>query len=166
MREQGQSPRVDLGDPWRGAHRLVPDRYLQRLMKVFVDEVLQPPPGTRVIGFKEVRYFDYLDKLPDRLELLHRALSPAVVVFCKRDPVAVSNSAWWKRYPPSTIITEVQRFDVIAEAFVARHQKTSVIADYDSYMNDLEKLRPLFDVLGEAFDAELIRRILEVRLTH
>jgi hypothetical protein len=164
--EQGNVPRVDLGDPWRGAHLLEPERYLDKLVRVFVEEILRPPPGARAIGFKEVRYFDHLDRLNDRLELIRRVFEPAVLIFCRRDPVAVAQSAWWKDYPQGEIITEVVRFDAIADAYNARYPSMSAIADYDEYVVDIEKLKPIFAVLGESFDPVQIRRIMDVRLAH
>ena len=41
--------------PWYGAELIEPDAFGHALRRTFVDEVLRPPKGTRVAGFKEIR---------------------------------------------------------------------------------------------------------------
>jgi hypothetical protein len=164
--EQGDEPRSDVGDPWRGVDRIDPERYGRALAAVFVNEIVQPPPSARVIGFKEVRYFDCLDVLDELLEFMQRQFEPSLIVFNRRNASAVAQSAWWRNYSTVELIAEIERFDRLMTAYVARHSADALIVDYDAYCRDVNALRPLFERLGEQFDPTRVRAVLDVRLRH
>jgi hypothetical protein len=164
--EQGAEPRTDPGDPWRGADRIDPEQYAKTLGQAFVDEILQPPARARMIGFKEVRYFDRLDVFDAYLDFIRLTFAPALLVLNRRDPAAVAASGWWRNYPRESLIAEIERFDTLAAAYAARHPDATITLDYDAYGRDVTALRPLFDRLGVPFDAATAQRILDVRLGH
>jgi hypothetical protein len=164
--EQGTEPRTDPGDPWRGADRIDPEHYAKTLGQAFVEEILQPSARARMIGFKEVRYFDRLDVLDEYLDFIRLAFAPALLVLNRRDPAAVAASGWWKNYPRATMIAEIERFDTLAAAYAAKHPDATVTLDYDVYSRDAAALRPLFARLGVPFDLRSVQRIMDVRLDH
>jgi hypothetical protein len=164
--EQGNEPRRDLGDPWRGIDRIDPERYGRALADVFVNEIIQPPPNARVIGFKEVRYFDCLDVLDELLAFMQRAFAPSLIVFNKRNATAVAQSAWWRSFSTPELVTEIERFDRLMEAYVERHRADALIVDYDEYCRDVQALGPLFERLGEPFNPTAVRAVFDVRLRH
>jgi hypothetical protein len=164
--EEGSARRDEPGDPWRGAHHVDPERYARALARVFVDEILQPPPAARVVGFKEVRYFDCLDVLPDYLAFIQRVLSPSLVVFNKRKATDVARSAWWKEHPTDALVTEVERFDTLMDDYTAAHPHDAMVVDYDAYRSDPTALRPLFDRLDVTFEPQRIADVLAIRLRH
>ena len=164
--EQGNEPRSDVGDPWRGVDRIDPERYGRALADVFVNEIVQPPPSARVIGFKEVRYFDCLDVLDEFLEFMQRQFEPSLIVFNKRNATAVAQSAWWRNYSTAELIAEIERFDRLMTGYVERHPADALIVDYDAYCRDVNSLRALFDRLGEQFDPASVQAVLDVPLRH
>jgi hypothetical protein len=164
-RSQADSPRTAAGDPWRGAHLIDPDRFNRRLADVFVDEVLQPPAGTRIVGFKEVRYFDYGPDLSAYLDYIRMTFRPALLVFNRRSGEDVAGSAWWREYE-GDLAAEVRAFDAATQAYADAHPAGTIVLNYDNWKNDPEELRPLFDRLEAHFEAAAVQRILDVKLNH
>ena len=163
--EQGGQMRAASGDPWRGAHRIDPDRYNRELVRVFISEILQPPDDAWLVGFKEVRYFDHDDDLVEYLDYVRTSFSPALLVFNRRRAADVARSGWWKDHQ-SDIAGEVARFDQLTSAYAGAHPHETIIVDYDEWSADPHALRPLFEHLGATFDLPTVRRVLELRLTH
>jgi hypothetical protein len=163
--EAGGEARAGPGDPWRGAHRIDPERYNRRLAQVFVEEVLQPPRDTRILGFKEVRYFDYDNRLAEYLDYIRATFDPVLLVFNRRDPEAVARSAWWKDHPDD-IAAAVRAFDAATGAYAAAHPQETLVLAYDIWSRDPEALRGLFGRLGASFDPAAVSRLLSERLDH
>src|SRR5436190_1068738 len=44
--------------PWWGIDRVKEDVFARRIAQVFVDTVIRPPSGVRLLGFKEIRYHE------------------------------------------------------------------------------------------------------------
>lgn len=164
--EQGGEPRRAPGDPWRGADRIDPERYAAALARVFVEEILQPPTAARVIGFKEVRYFDRMDDFHDYLGFMQRVFAPSLIVFNKRRAEDVAQSGWWKVHETAALVAEIERFDGLAARYAGAHPEGTIVVDYDAYCRDVAALRPLVERLGRPFDPAALRRILATRLTH
>lgn len=162
--EQGRVPRTAPGDPWRGAHLIRPDHYNQRLASVFLEEIVRPPRHARFIGFKEVRYFDYEDRLPDYLDYIRETFRPCLLIFNRRCGVEVANSSWW--VDDIDVTERVRHFDGIADAYARAHEDVSIIVDYTQWRSDPILLKPLFDRLGAEFRLPQIRKILAKRLYH
>ena len=51
-------------------------------------------------------------------------------------------------------------------AYIRKYPARGFHLHYDDYVGQPEKLRPLFDFLGEPFDAALVERVLNTRLDH
>ena len=127
--------------------------------------MLKPDPGTRVSGFKEIRYggdeFFDVEESVEYLGFIKRCFPNARFIFNERNIEDVSRSAWWKDNPNALkvledLLTRVQR---MYEA----HRSSSLWVDYDQYKRDVNKLGPLFDFLGESFDERKLRRVLDRR---
>jgi hypothetical protein len=162
---QGGTPRTKPGDPWRGAHLIDPVRYNRRLAEIFIEEIVQPPPEAKFIGFKEVRYFDYGERLPAYLDYIRFTFKPALLIFNRRDPEEVARSGWWRSHPDD-IASEVRKFDTVIEAYERANPDETISVDYTLWRSDPDLLRPLFERLGEKFDVSQIARILSERLDH
>ena len=154
------------GDPWRGADRIDPERYAAELARVFVAEIVRPPASARIVGFKEVRYFDRMDDLPEYLAFMARVFAPALLVFNRRRAADVARSGWWKAYDGAALVAEIERFDALTAAYAAAHPAGTIVMDYDVYSRDVEALRPLVERLGRAFDGRALGRVLATRLSH
>jgi Sulfotransferase family len=163
--DQGKEPRTSSGDPWRGAHLINPQRYNRRLAAAFVDEILQPPASAWLIGFKEVRYFDYEDNLELYLDYIRMTFTPALLVFNRRNPADVAKSAWWGSHS-TDIEAEVRDFDERTSNYAERHPNETIIVNYDDYCRDAESVNALFYRLGADFDPSVVKKIMSERLTH
>lgn len=162
----GTKSRTGAGEPWRGAHRIDPERYNRRLARIFLREIVRPPLGAKWIGFKEVRYFTRYDEdLLDYLDYIRMTFSPALLVFNRRRAADVAQSAWWKTHP-TDVASKVESMDAAMEAYARQHPDETIILDYDAWSADPELLRPLHDRLGTPFNLARIRKVLAERLTH
>ena len=160
--------REDLGDPWRGIHRIDPERFGRKLARVFVDELIQPPSGARIVGFKEIRYIDDLDSFEQYLDHMRHLFSSSIIIFNKRNSLdtAKSLSSWWKSLSFEQIVSEVELFNKRGEAYAGAHSSSCIVVDYDKYTSDPDELRPLFARLQLPFYPSKLQQILSVRLTH
>lgn len=163
----GTRTRSDPGEPWRGAHRIDPERYNRRLARIFLKEIVRPPLGAKWIGFKEIRYFIRHDEdLIPYLDYIRMTFSPALLVFNRRRADNVAQSAWWKTHPTETIVSGVNRMDAAMEDYARRHPDETIVLDYDAWSVEPELLKPLHDRLGTPFNLERIKKVLAQRLTH
>jgi hypothetical protein len=144
-------------NPWYGIDGYDADLALERMRGLVVDTLLRPEPSTRVVGFKEIRY--NLPDLGDYLQFMRQAFPGARFVFNSRDHADVLKSKWWADKSPEALITFQQRLDE-AEA---RHRDVSFHAHYDDYRGHPERLVPLFDFLGEEFDAARVAEVMKHR---
>lgn len=151
--------------PWYGIGDVDPERYTRRLIEAFRDDVLRPPPGCRVVGFKEIRYFEVED-LALFLNFIRTELYPCKLIFNTRDADAVARSAWHGEGDPAPILSMVRRLDQIFCAYRSEHPDDCFVLEYDAYKNDPMALEPLFSFLGEPFDVQAISNVLMHRLAH
>jgi hypothetical protein len=152
--------------PWFGAERADPDRLGRGLAEVFVRETLSLPGGTRVGGFKEIRFHLAGGEVESYLDFITRFFPNPRFVFNTRSHQATARSGWWARMDPAAVKAELTS----AERVFARMQKRlgnrAIALHYDDYAQDPEALRPLFDFLGEPFDAAQVAALTARRLSH
>jgi hypothetical protein len=145
--------------PWWGIDGY-PDATALRDMRILMLEtVLRPEPDTRVVGFKEITWLP--ERLPEFLEFVGDVFPGARFVLNTRDLASVAESKWWARHPDA--LTELQAMekqyvealDVLGDRAYRVH--------YDDYVADPTVLRGLFAWLGEEFDEQRVRAVMEVR---
>ncbi len=151
-------------DPWHGAMMVDPDAFARRLAAALVHAVLKPPGGSRIVGFKEIRYLT--PDLADQLDFMAQAFAPAKFVFNRRDVEAVSRSGWWRDADHQKLHADVARFDAITTAWAAANPGSSVRLDYDDWSRNTECFRPVYALLDRPFDAAAASAVLAVRLQH
>ncbi|WP_157982243.1 sulfotransferase [Oceanicella sp. SM1341] len=162
----GEKPLADI-DPWFGADRIVPRRYARRLVNVFIDEVIAPPEDARIIGFKEIRYFEGGRDMERFLDFMAEHFAPAKFVMNTRNWEAVAKSSWWKKQDPQKIRGLVETADQRMHAYAGQNPDRAHVIDYSDFSrNDPHALDALFDFLGETPDHEKIGEIMAERLTH
>ena len=167
MRSFAKSGRpTPVEEPWYGAELTDPDRYGKALAEVFVDQILVPPAGTRVAGFKEIRWGGNLEELTNVLDYLSRFLAPAKFIINTRDLEEVMRSGWWSKMKPERVRTMLTRQETAFREYMAQHPDTCHHIHYNDYIADHDKLRGLFDFLGEEYQPELVRRVMSKPLTH
>ena len=150
--------------PWHGAHAADPDGYARAMVAAFVAHILRPPRGSRVIGFKEIRYLT--GDLRDYLLFIDRFMAPAKFVINTRSVDAVARSAWWKDADKAQLAADIARFEAITSALAAEFPDRFTVIDYAEWTRDPEALRPVYAMLGARFDAAAIAATLSVRLEH
>lgn len=163
--DQGATRRSGTGDPWRGAHLVDPEGYNRALVETFVEHIIRPPRSARLIGFKEVRYFDHETDLEDYLDYIRLSFVPCTLIFNRRRAADVAKSAWWRDHP-ADIAAEVERFDARVAAYTVRHPDACLIVDYDAFVRDPSALAPLFARLGIAIPDRALRDVMSEKLDH
>ena len=130
------------------------------MRRLVVDTLLRPEPGTRVTGYKEIRW-----GRPDVVEHVDwlRAVLPGVrFVINTRDHAAVARSGWWAADPDAreTLAVLEARLDEIAD-----HLGPSVAhrVRHDQTVAEAQPLRGLVEWLGETYDEAAVRAVLETR---
>lgn len=156
----------DSTDPWFGAERVDADGFGRGLARSFTDHVLRPPAGTRVTGFKELRWPLDPEQFAIVLEFAHRFFPNTRVVFNIRNHDDVARSAWWSRMPAEKVHARLEQYETIFRSYLGEHPERAILLDYDAYSRDHEALRPLFARLGEPFDPDHVRGVLSRRLDH
>jgi hypothetical protein len=151
-------------DPWYGALAADPDAFAAGMRDVFLETILKPPRGSRIIGFKEIRYL--VPDLGEQLEFMAKHFAPALFVFNRRAVDAVAKSGWWKDADKDKLSADVACFNAITSDFAAANPNVCVMLDYAHWSTDPEALRPVHELLDAPFDAARVADILNVRLLH
>jgi hypothetical protein len=152
--------------PWYGARRQQPGAYAQALGRAFVDEVIRPPRRARLVGFKEIRYFEAGADFNGLLDFMCIAFPGAKLVFNLRTGDAIAKSGWWANQEPASVLSTLRGQDEMMRSYASKHPDRCLVLDYDEYVARPESLATLFSFLGVRHDPELVKRILEVRLNH
>ena len=156
----------DQTHPWFGAEKAFPKPYGRQLAQAFVKTVLKPSPGTRVSGFKEIRFHSDPEKFDIGLDFITEFFDNAKFIFNTRDHDAVSRSGWWARQRPEQVKSVLQRAEALYDAYIAREPDRAIRIHYDDYTGRPEAMKPLFEFLGEPFDEEMVARVMDLRLDH
>lgn len=152
--------------PWYGGQSIAPRRLGTALARLFVKDVLRPPPGTRIAGFKEIRWGRAPTALPTTLRFMRAFFPKARFVFNTRDHDQVVRSSWWAAEPEDEVRALLTQWEAGYDSFLAAHPGLGIRVHYNDYIRDPEALRPMFDFLGEGFDADSVARVLAKPLTH
>ncbi|RAK07811.1 sulfotransferase [Salipiger aestuarii] len=153
-------------DPFYGAEKVDPTEYGQALAATFARMVLRPDPGTRVSGFKEIRFHLHPRLFGPTLDFIRQFFPRTRFVFNTRDLAAVSRSGWWANMDPKAVQAELSAAETLFSNYVARHPRICHQVQYDTYVQAPETLQTLFDFLGEEMNANMIERVLNTPLDH
>jgi len=162
----GQMPQSP-ADPWYGANDINPKAFGRRLCQVFLRQIVQPPEGTRVAGFKEIRFHEageelfepYLDFIAEHFPNTH-------FVFNTRGWEAVSRSSWWATMDPDLVRGIIEGADRLFAAYAAKNPERCHIMKYEEFRGKAAAFKPLFDFLGEPFDEAKVADIIKGHLGH
>lgn len=151
----------DPTSPWYGADRLDTEKIARRWLDGFLDEIIQPPSGTRCCGFKEIRHLvtDMSDEeFAGYLRFVERGFPGAGFIFNVRSVEATGRSGWWPGFQ-STRRTEILVHARLRMARQAEAMPNGLLFSYDAWQADTDYPRRLFEFLGEPYDAALVRRV-------
>lgn len=144
-------------NPFFGIRDYPADVAIERMRELLLDTVLRPELGTKVTGFKEIRW--YQEDLPDYLAFMQQVFPGARFILNTRNLEDTAQSSWWADNPDALPrLQEIEeRMLVAAEAL-----GPSVFhLRYDDYVDDPARLRELFDWLGLDFDEARVRKAME-----
>lgn len=153
-------------DPWFGAENIDERSYGQALAQAFTAEIIDPPPGTRVAGFKEIRWASPPVDLPSVLDFTFRFFPNARFVFNTRDHDEVARSGWWAKQNPKEVKARLSEADAAFRSYMAQYPDRGVHVHYNDYVVDHNALKPMFDFLGEAWKTDQVTAIMRQRLDH
>lgn len=151
-------------DPWHGAMMADPDAFGHELAQAFVKHVLKPPTGTRIVGFKEVRYLK--PAITEQLEFMAKMFAPATFIINRRDPEAVVRSKLWQNADKAELASDIARFEAATAAFATKRPSQCIPLDYERWTSDPSQLRAVYNALGAHFDPATVAGLMNVQLTH
>lgn len=157
-RRVGHDRQADPTHPYFGIGGYPPRRALVRIRRLVLDTVLRPEPGTRVTGFKEIRW--YHPDLEEYVAWLREVFPGARFVLNTREHADVLKSRWWAKGDHTQNLQDIEaRLLVLVESLgdAAYH------VHYDDYVADPTVLRGLFTWLGEEFDESAVTATMAVR---
>lgn len=152
--------------PWYGRENFNLQRYGRALADVFTREVLAPPPGTRIAGFKEIRWAYAEPAFSQILNFAHEFFADSHFIFNTREHDQVAQSGWWADKDPADVRKRLLAQDALFDAYLRTFPDRGVRIHYNDYITDHEALRPMFDHISEPFDADTISTIMRQKLMH
>ena len=153
-------------DPWYGAELMTPRRFAISIFNAFVRNCLCPPDDARVLGFKEIRMALDPAFFPRYLGIMQQYFPKARFIFQTRAHDEVMKSGWWPTADQKRARDMLTSADKLFETYLANNPGNCFLLRYEKYAEGSEGLRPLFEFLGEEFNAERLDPILAHQLNH
>lgn len=146
-------------DAWYGIDGVPPPAVAAGIRRLVTQTLLRPEPTTRVTGFKEIRWYD--DTTADFVAWLRTVFPGARFVLNTRRLEDVARSAWWA--DDADALTKLAGIEERLLGIAAELGPDAHRVHYDDYVADPATLEPLFAWLGEPFDLERVRDVLDRR---
>lgn len=153
-------------DPWFGAELISPPEMGFGLADLFVRSVLKPPPGTRVTGFKEIRYHFAGEDMEKYFNFILNFFPNSRLIFNTRNLNAVARSGWWAKYSHEDFMAEVGDADRRFRAYSAARPDRTMLMHYDDYNGNPDAFARLFDFLDEPFRRSYVATLMSQKLDH
>lgn len=148
-------------DSWYGIDKFSSSVAITQMRALMLDTLLKPEPDTRVIGFKEIRWF-YGDW--ERYVAFVQELFPgARFVINTRNHEGVANSRWWGKHPKEDVLRRLDKYEKQLTAMQEKLGDAAYRIHYDDYVADPAALAGLFEWLGEPFDKTAVTATMAVR---
>lgn len=164
LRTKGEVTAPD--HPWYGSEKIGLDSYGRDLARLFTQSVLQPDPGTRVSGFKEIRFHFHAAHFRPQLNFIHSFFPNSRFIFNTRSHADVVKSGWWAAQDPSKVTANLTMAEDLFKSYLATYPERGILMHYDDYTKDHSQLNDLFEFLGEPVDRKAIEKTLSKRLDH
>ncbi|QRZ14469.1 sulfotransferase (plasmid) [Paracoccus methylovorus] len=153
-------------DPWYGAENTDPTHFCKSLMDVFARDILRIPEGTKVAGFKEIRFHEDAKFFHSYMQTLRDHFPNARFIFQTRNAEHVANSSWWGSRPRETVLEMVNMADSLFREFSLNNEGICYTVQYEKYAEGYGYVLDLCDFLKEAPNKEAIESVLCKRLRH
>jgi tetratricopeptide (TPR) repeat protein len=148
--------------PWFGWGEMSPDvlmTELRPLARRFLLGSEAENPAVTACGFKEIRYFDVVDDLPDYLDFLEQLLPGVAFVFNTRAHHETVQSAWWADEDTKETSEAFSRIDAAFATYAADRRNCFEIS-HEDVVGRTARLERLFAFLGVPFDPARIDAVL------
>ena len=132
---------------------------LAGIRRLVTETLLRPEPDTRVTGFKEIRWA--YEDLPAYVDFLRAVFPGARFVVNTRDLADVARSKWWAKRDDAADVLGATEARILAVAELLGDAAYRV--HYDDYVADPATLRGLHEWLGEPFDLQRVRAVMDVK---
>ena len=152
-------------DPWYGAELVDQSRFAKRLFDIFVREILSPPLGTRVAGFKEIRWANNLWQLQNNLDIIAKYFPAAKFIFQTRDADSLARSGWWKKRSIEDVRNYIRKADAAFLSY-ANNNDACLHVKYEDLIKCDAALREIAAFLGEEFCSHTAHEVINEKLTH
>lgn len=152
--------------PWWGIDRAKDDAFGRRMAVSFIDTVLRPPAGTTVLGFKEIRYHEAGQDLPQFLEFLKHSFPDPKFVFLTRNLDEVTKSGWWAKRDQNQVRQSLSKAEEAFRDFAKTNEAVSFSLTFEDIVRKDARVLQLFEFLGASLDDAAIEGVLSQRLLH
>ncbi|MGW0231519.1 sulfotransferase [Actinopolymorpha singaporensis] len=154
----GEEPLTPI-HPWYGIEEYPPGLATARMRQLVTETLLRPEPGTRVSGFKEIRWWQ--SPPDDYLGFVETLFPGARFVLNTRNLADVAKSRWMAHRPNA--MADLATLEERLREAVGKRGERGYHVHFDDYVRDPSVLRGLFNWLGEEYDEERVTRTLAVR---
>ncbi len=161
--------KLDATHPWYGIEKADAGMFAEELARSFEKAIIRAPAGTRVCGFKEIRFVRSWitdDQFHNVIDFLFNAFSGTRIIFGTRDAMEVSKSGWWQDHDEAEVIADIEHCDALFAQAHAQYPERSLIVDYSEFKDSESGLKNILDWLGEEIDPDLLSAISGTRLMH
>ena len=155
--QQSISTSTDDG-PWTNLHKINIEKYKTQLWNTFIENVISPKKDTKIIGFKEIRAFNNPKYFDEYMNFMLSLNQNSKILFTTKNDEEVMRSGWWKKNPK--IKDLLIQFRKLINDYHTQNKNNTYICDYNTYLNNFEETKKIFDFLSEKTDFEKIKQII------
>lgn len=152
-------PPAGVKNPWYGIEEWSEEESLAGLRALAVQTILHPKSDTRVLGFKEIRWW-YGDWRP-YLDFMQELFPGARFVINSRNVANAAKSSWWANRPDAA--EHLREYDSRIPEMMQILGDAAYRVHFDDYIADPGVLAGLYEWMGEPFDRAAIDAVINVR---
>jgi hypothetical protein len=160
-KEFGRADTLTTKDSWYGIDEYSSSAAITQMRALMLDTLLKPGPDTRVVGFKEIRWF--YDDWQKYLRFVRDVFPGAKFVINSRDHDAVASSQWWGKQPKADVLRRLAGYEEQLTAMAEWLGDAAFRIHYDDYVANPANLSGMFEWLGEPFDLAAVTETMAVR---
>ncbi|CAN5272167.1 hypothetical protein BH09ACT12_BH09ACT12_22280 [soil metagenome] len=147
--------------PYFGIGDVPLGRSLAGIRRLALETVLRPQADTRVVGFKEIRW--YQDDMEEYVAWLRQVFPGARFLVNTRAQASVLASGWWAKGDPEHNAAHLAETERRILAVATELGEAAYHVHYDDYVADPTVLEALYSWLGEPWDEASVRATMAVR---
>ena len=138
------------------------DRMGRNLAEAFAAGILAVPEEIDYCGFREIRFLRPQVPLEQQIAFMCAFFPGAKFIVALRDPEKTAKSGWWAKGDLQDTVDQLRTAQAqLADVVPRVAGSAAVVVHYEAYMQDPGQLRPVFDLLGLAFDQTAVAAFLK-----